>query len=372
MNLGVINYYLGHPTPAVDFYRRSRDVYLQLGDERRVAEIDVDVAGLQIDYGNNPAEVVRALRNARANLEKMGHFNFQLMAMQNEADTSRFAGRIAEARTLLRSALQIAREKQLADSVRALRLALALADIQAGDYEQARAALQEVVDQDGSDVDAQIALGTALTKIGDLSGAKTHLDEAFKNATQTQNDRLLPTVNARLGELAYEAGQPAVALQHFDDAIGSWTDPLPNASSVEARCYRGLQKSLLGQPGRSDLDAGIADAKRARRAPLEMACRAQLARVEVLANRRDAAVSALRDVPEESADFTLGPELRAQVQFWRGRAIESDSDGERLSADAQKRLETLRDSLPPSFRDLFGARADIQSILTAPSVRSHQ
>jgi tetratricopeptide (TPR) repeat protein len=372
MNLGVINYYLGHPTPAVDFYRRSREVFLQLGDERRVAEVDVDISGLQIDHGDSSAELISRLRNARANLEKMGDFDFQLVAIQNEADTLRFAGRVEEARTLLRSALQIAREKQLANSIRGLRVALALADIQAGDYEPARATLQELVDQDGSDLDARIALGTVLTKIGDLSAAKPHFDEALKSATEGQIDRLLPAVHAGLGELAYEANQPAVALGHFDAAIGSWSDPLPNASSVEARCYRGLQKSLSGRSGRTDLEAGIAEARRARRAPLETECRAQLARVEVLANQNEAAIATLRNVPVESADFTLGPELRAKVEYWEGRAKASDRDGPPLSTAAQKRLLTLLDSLPESFRDLFAARADIASILTVSDVRSHQ
>jgi serine/threonine protein kinase/tetratricopeptide (TPR) repeat protein len=372
MNLGVINYYLGHPTAAVDFYRRSREAFLQLGDERRVAEMDVDVAALQIDYGDNPAEVVRILRNARANLEKMGHSDFQLMAMQNESDTLRYAGRVEEARTLLRSALQIAREKQLPSSIRGLRLSLALTDTQANDYGPAQAALRELVEQDGNDQDARIALGIVLTKIGDLSGAKTQLDQALTGAIEQQVDRLLPAAHAALGELAYEAGQPAEALKHFDDAIGSWTDPMPNASSVEARCYRGLLKSSSEAAGRADLQTGIADARRARRGPLEMACRAQLARVEVLAGRIEDAAAALATIPDESADFTLGPELRAQVDYWRGRAKSSEPDGQRLTLDARKRLEALRNSLPEPFRETFAARSDIASILAASDVRSHQ
>jgi tetratricopeptide (TPR) repeat protein len=371
MNLGVINYYLGRPTPAVDFYRRGREVFLQLGDERRVAEIDVDVAGLQIDYGDNPSEVVRTLRNARANLEKMGHFDFQLVAMQNEADTLRFAGRIEDARTLLRSALQIAREKQLANSIRGLRLALALSDIQANDYEAARTALQELVEQDGRDQDARVALATVLMKVGDRTAAKSQFDQALTGATEQQLDRLLPAVHAGLGELAYEAGEPALALTHLDAAIGSWTDPMPNASSVEARCYRGLQQSSSGRPGRKDLQDGLADARRARRLPLETQCRAQLARVEVLANRRAEALAVLHDVPDDTAGVTVGPELRAQVDYWRGRA-KADEEGRRLASGAQERLRALRDTLPASFRSLFASRSDIVAILAAPDVRSHQ
>jgi hypothetical protein len=128
---------------------------------------------------------------------------------------------------------------------------------------------------------------------------------------------------------------------------------------------------LLGRAGQKDLEAGIANAKRARRAPLEIACRAQLARVEVLANRKEAASNALGDVPDESADFTLGPELRAQVEYWRGAGT-GDQRGQRVTSEAQKKLETLRDSLPVSFRNLFAGRADIAAILIGPDVRSHQ
>ena len=375
MNLGVVNYFIGQPTPAMEFYRRSREVFLQLGDERRVAEIDVDAAGLQIDYGFNPVETAKTLANARANLEKMGYVDFQLVAMQNEAEIHRYAGRLDRARTLLRAALEIARERQLASKTTVLRLALARADMQASEYEAAREALDDLVRQDVANDEAQIALGTVLTKLGDFNAAKEHLERALVDVQKRQLLGLLPSAHAALGELAYEMKQAPLARTHLDAAITSWTDPLPNASSIEARCYRGLQDALLGQNrGAKDLEAGVDGARRTRRLYLEGICRAQLARAHVVGRRYAEAVAVLRDVPEESTETAMGPELRAQVEYWRGLAIAGgdETDAGPRTEQPRKQIQTIRAALPDRFRDLFAARPDIDAILTPRPVRSHQ
>ena len=42
-------------------------------------------------------------------------------------------------------------------------------------------------------------------------------------------------------------------------SLPAWLDPLPNAASGEARCFRGLLDGLAGRvaPARQDLEAGI-------------------------------------------------------------------------------------------------------------------
>ena len=75
--------------------------FVQLKDERRVAEADVNEAGLQMITAIDPDAARRTLANARVNLERLGHVDFQLIAMQSEADNYRYAGRVAEARRLL-------------------------------------------------------------------------------------------------------------------------------------------------------------------------------------------------------------------------------------------------------------------------------
>jgi tetratricopeptide (TPR) repeat protein/tRNA A-37 threonylcarbamoyl transferase component Bud32 len=374
MNLGVVNYYLGQPSPALPYYQRGREVFVQVGDERRVAEIDVDVAGLQVDYGINPDETRRTLQNARANLEKLGHVDFQLVAMQNEADSYRYAGRLQQSRTLLQAALEIAKEKQLAGKTAELRLALARTDIQANNYETARTALDDLV-TNGADEEARIALGTVLTKLGDFDAAKKHLEQALADLQQHQRFGLLPSAHAALGELAYEMNQASDAAGHFAAAISSWNDPLPNAASIEARCYTGLEQGRRGQQvAFKNLEGAVNESRKTHRVYLETLCRAQLARVQVGARRYGEALASVRPIADDTDDVTLAPELRAQVEFWRGLA-ESGGSNDHASGrieKARKQLQQLQAALPPHFRDLFATRADIVAILSPPAVQTHQ
>ena len=111
MNQAVLNQLLGHPTAAVDLYQRSRGVFLLVGNERRVAEVDADAAALEIDYGSHPDEALKRLANAKGNFEKLGYVDFQLVAMLSEADSNRYTGRLEKARTLLQSARAICEGK---------------------------------------------------------------------------------------------------------------------------------------------------------------------------------------------------------------------------------------------------------------------
>src|SRR5439155_21814147 len=63
MNLAVVDYLLGHPTMSIDLYQRSRDVFLSVGIERRVAEVDLDRTAIQVDFGSRPDETMQRLAN---------------------------------------------------------------------------------------------------------------------------------------------------------------------------------------------------------------------------------------------------------------------------------------------------------------------
>src|SRR5262249_21758180 len=151
-----------------------------IGDERRVAEADANAAGLQIDYGTDRVAALKLLSNARANLERLGHVDFQIAAMQSEADSDRYLGRVGAARALLRTAFERAKDKQLTEGMNPIRVALAQADIDASRYGEAVSSLEALVQSDAgsSDVDAQLALVSVLIRLGDLSNAGVHLARA--------------------------------------------------------------------------------------------------------------------------------------------------------------------------------------------------
>jgi tetratricopeptide (TPR) repeat protein/tRNA A-37 threonylcarbamoyl transferase component Bud32 len=371
MNLGVVNYQLGHPTPSINLFQRSRDVFLSVGLERRVAEVDVDRTAVQVDFQSRSDDVVRRLANAKANLEKRGYVNFQLVVMQSEADSNRYAGKIAAARTELQQALAIAREKQLSHQVSVLTLSLAQTELQESNYLAARALLEGLVNQ-GDDPEARIALGTVLVRVGDFLKAKDYLEGALATIQAGQLSGLLPLAHSALGELAYESGRDSEARQHFAAAVTSWNDPLPNAASVASRCYLALQgASIKGVP--ADFKTALEQASQTGRLALEAMCRAQSAQKHVQQKRFGDAIADLKDVADDTVEHTIGPELRAIVEYWRGVAMSGGGEvaGKALSDSAREQLAKLQSTLTEDLRNSFGSRRTVATILQLQPVRTH-
>lgn len=372
MNLGGLNVSLGQPSRSLDFLRRGRQVFVDLGDERRAAETDVNAAGLEIEYGGDRAGALRTLGNARVNLERLGHTDFQLLAMVGEAQSQQHAGYLERARTLLASALEKARTLDLRHEVQLLRVRLGEADALASKYSSARALLQEVVDGGSGTgrLEARSALGHVLVRIGEDAEARRVLESALADLEPEQRFDLAPQVHGALGELAYQSRDLAAARRYFDAAVRLWTDPLPNASSVEALCYRGLVDALAGRkgPGRADLEKGMARAVATGRLALEARCRIQLARVHVADGRFEQATQVLRGIPDDTADRSIGPELRAEADYWEGTAREAQRDpGARDRYErARATVAALQSSLDATVRDKFAARPAIRAILEKP------
>jgi tetratricopeptide (TPR) repeat protein len=369
MNLGGLNVSLGQPSRSLDFLRRGRRVFVDLGDERRAAEIDVNAAALEIEYGGDRTGALRTLGNARANLERLGHADFQVLAMVGEAQSQQHAGHLERARTLLASALEKARSLDLRYETRLLRVRLGEADVLANKYSTARSLLQEVVDSSSGAgrLEARSALGQVLVRMGETEEARRVLESALADLEPEQRFDLAPQVHGALGELAYQTGDLAAARAHFDSAVRLWTDPLPNASSVEALCYRGLVDAVSGRrrSGRADLEKGVARAASTGRIALEARCRIQLARVHVADGRFGEATKVLRGIPDEAADRSIGPELRAEADYWEGAARESqrDPDARDRYDRARAAIVALQSSLDAAVRDKFAARPDIRAIL---------
>jgi hypothetical protein len=217
-------------------------------------------------------------------------------------------------------------------------------------------------------------MGIVLTRLGDTAQAKDILDRALTDIEAHQLSGLLPLVHTAMGELAYETRQAPSARVQFDQAVASWTDPLPNAASIEAQCYRATQDALDGRTsGPRDLEAAVERARRIGRLSLEALCRSQQARVDVTNKRYAEAVAVLKAIPDDSEDRTIGAELRAQVEHWRGRALAGlgESVDAARNAQALQQLQNLRSALPEGFRTPFASRPDIALILQSRDVQSH-
>jgi tetratricopeptide (TPR) repeat protein len=365
MNLGVVNFYLARPSPALDFWDRSGEAFRLLGDERRASEMSVNAAGLRAEYGLDLESTRQALSAARATLEQLGHVDFQVGAMQVEADLFRYAGSLDDARRVLQSALAIARDRQLANRVTAIEVSLAQIQMQAGSYGAALQSLDGVVTEDSFGAEPHIVLGSLLTAVGDLSASEVELRRARAEIDQNGQVGLIPVVETAMGHLSEAQGNPDAARAHFDAAIDRWTDPLVHPAVIEARCSRAmLESSPEGRAAaRRVLTDGAQDARQRGRLAIETRCRVNLAQLALDAGDRVAAMAALRDIPEESDARTVGLEWRARIEALRARAggPAEVSDGARESATDL--LGQIRAALPPALQDRFAARPVIRTIL---------
>jgi len=210
-------------------------------------------------------------------------------------------------------------------------------------------------------------------RLGELDAARVDLQNALTNIEARELSGLVPLIHGALGELSYEAGRVSEARSHLSAAVTSWTDPLPNPASIQAQCYRGLRDALAGRAGtHTVLEAAVDQAKRSGRLALEALCRVQLAQVNIQEKRFAQAVAALKEIPEDTAERTIGPELRARTEYWTGVANAGLGrvDGVAHSNEAREQLRELQSGLPAEFRELFARRSDIATILMYP-VRSH-
>jgi hypothetical protein len=101
------------------------------------------------------------------------------------------------------------------------------------------------------------------------------------------------------------------------------------------------------------------------RAGLEARFRIFLARAALLQARVEDARRYLDDVPPDTDERTIGPELRAQVLYWRGEALRAGGDragGDAAIAQARAVLEALRSGLPDGRQAAFAARTDLKPI----------
>ena len=325
-NLGVAFNGLGQRAKALDYYRQARDFYAQMGDERRAAEQEVNAANLTIISGpaGDHGEALRRLEAAQATLKKLGAVEFDVFAMQVKGVNSLYQGQPVEATRQLRAALNVAKERHLTGKIAALNVKLAEVAFSADDYEGARTLLEQLVSSEaGRDfLSPLIGLARIYGRYGDFSTARTHLARATRTIESSHQMELAPIAYMAAGEVSYEAGDLETARGQFAKAASLWSDDLPDAASVEAKCYEGLLDALAGKAaqGRDMLDAGIAQAHTMGRAVLEARCRLNLARVEVSSHRSARALSLLGEI-QQAGPSVLGKELEAEAHYWRGRAL---------------------------------------------------
>jgi tetratricopeptide (TPR) repeat protein len=365
MNLGVAFELLGQRPQVLKYYQEARDFYQRTGDERRAAEQEANAAVLLVDHGSDQGAALRRLARARATLEKLGNVEFQVIAMEADAASSLYAGRHDEARRHLHSAISLAKERQIGNRVVFASIRLAQSYFATAEYEAARALLEETAataagrDEPG----VTILLGRTYSRLGDLERARDLLEKARSAVEASGQLWLAPSADTALGEVALESGNPGEARAWFDRAAGYWTDDLPDASSVEAKCYLGVLDPVPSTALQT-IAASVEQARRMGRLAVEALCRIQEARLRLSMRQGAEALATLSEIPI-GAGQTVGKEVQAQIHYWRSRALSARGerrDAEADSARARTLIQELQVSVPPAYRDGFSARAVVRQL----------
>ena len=359
-NLGVTHNALGNRAKALEYYRQSYELAERRGDERRAAYSRANAGALLIEYGSEPDEGVRFVEGAlRVVRNRLDDKNFEVFCLQLLAAHARFVGQPAEARRHLAEALAIARERKFVDAIPALMLDEGRVLLQMGEYVRARDTFLQALGSEGATERAELLIDLARVHalLGDLDGAREALGRAQAMPDAKAGD-VVPRLTAARGELAYAAGDMKAARMAFDDAARLWSDELPDAASVEARAYVGLIDGLSGRPGaRALAESSLQQARRMQRPALEATARIVIARLDLRAGEPAEVATSLRGV----AMNTLGPELQAQVHYWRAEAADRLGGGDAGRQDrqeAQRILAALEASVPSELRARFHSRAD--------------
>jgi tetratricopeptide (TPR) repeat protein len=327
MNLGATSVYAGNRSRAAEYYRESYQLYEALGDQTRAAEIQANRAALVIAYGDDPADGLREAENALAVSRKLGNKDFETFGLQLVALHEQRAGRHTAAEREFNRAIAIAQERNLTEKVGSLRNLLARSRMAIGDYRGARDLLEKALagpNERQTAVEAAIQLARVQLRLGATDDARESLRRI--STADAADTGMMPLLHLALGETEYEAGALTDARAHFEKAAASAGDELPDPSALEAQAYLGLVMALEGRvaAGRRLVEATLD--RSSQRLHLGALARVFLARIDVGQRRLDAALNTLQQIPADDAERTIGPKLRAEVQYWRSRAMAARGD----------------------------------------------
>ncbi|MBI3048671.1 MAG: protein kinase [Acidobacteria bacterium] len=366
-NLGSTHANLGNAGQAIEYFRRSYELFEVLSEELQAAQNRANAAALVIDYGGGLEMAFRDIGNALAVFRKLGNRDYEEFSLRTIAAYHRNAGRYSEAERELNRARAIARERNFQERVARLTIDLARVRFDGAQYATASELLTEALG-DGSgpwSVEARIRLGRTRVRLGDREGAQADLTQAVID--EQRDGALVPLFELARGELAYDSGRPGDARRHFAAAAAYWKDDRPDEASVEARARLGLIDALAGTArGLADIRAGLDHARRMGRHSLEQQCRLYLARIAIANRNIDEGLRILNEIPADDPSRSLGRELRAQVHYWRSLALTARGDAVGADSEAGRArdlLDQLRASMPGQYSTAFLSRPDIRMVI---------
>jgi tetratricopeptide (TPR) repeat protein len=369
MNLGATEVALGNRARAAEYYQRSYQRYRALGDHARAAEIQANRGALLIDFGPSPDDGLREVNNALEVARQLQNNDFEAFCLYVIAGYYTYTGQRAEAERYLSQLLSIAREYALTDkiasaNVRGGRVAFEVADY-ADAHRRLTEALPAITDEEFR-IEGLVHLARVDARMGNFESARAGLAKASV-ALQSRETALLPLLRLAQGELAYEMNRLDEARTTFRAGAALRVDDQPDSASVESLAHLGVLDASAGQAqtGRRAIQACIDYSQKMGRTLLEARCRIFGAWIDVEAQRFSEALATLKEIPDDDEQRAVGPELRAQIHYWRKRAfagLGDESAAQTEDAAARRLIAAVRASLPEEHRVRFDSRPEVRRI----------
>jgi tetratricopeptide (TPR) repeat protein len=360
---------LGNRTLATRHYQASSELYRALGDEQRAAQQQANSAALRIEYGDEPQAALRDIESALGVFQKLGDNHDEAFCLRLIAAYYRQAGRHADAERELNRALAALRERDLEDDIDAVTVDRARSLVETGNYAAATMLLDQVVanNRPRSGTAAHVHLARIRHRLGDTAGAEAELALARGAA---EDSGLAPLFFLVTGQVAFDRDLFPAARAAFLRAAALWTETLPDAASVEARAWIGYLDVLDGRAtDRALIQTSLEQAARMDRPALVARCRLFLALADLRQKRNADALNTINQIPPDEDDRTIGPELLAQLHYWRSVALAGTGNRDGALADlatARRLVNGLAEALPEADRATFTGRADIRRIVVDP------
>ena len=379
MNIGVSYHQGGELTKAVEYYERSLQQARRYGEYRdwpmlrERAQALSNLGSILIEYGPDPEKGLKNVQEALAIFQSMGDTVWVANNQMLVGLYYMYAGQYDQAMNQLQLSLDSFRSIDAKrDTAQAL-YNLARCDFLQNQYERTLDSLGKALELSRAIQEpfhvamVQILLGWTYSRLGETVQARSLLNQGIQTAQEKKYGELLPDAYNALGEVYRESGEPDRARQSFQQGAALWSEASVSESSSEALSNLGLLEAEQGNVERGltcSRDA-VGRARRLHHAHTLGQALTNLARVR-LVRKEYATVNIILGELSAFDDHALGPELRAQVDFIKSRALEGLGRPKEAKASyhqAQQAIRTLQQSLSPNHQESFAKRRDVQLLL---------
>jgi tetratricopeptide (TPR) repeat protein len=208
------------------------------------------LAALEDDYAESALEYAEATRLAPDEREL---YDEALEVLTNLMRGEMFDGDPSETRALAQQARSILDERvkrwpEVAPPVKVeeLELAVALAEMSAGNIDEARAHLQASLDKRET-TRALVQMGQINARTGQLEEAQRFYARALERTTvrDVEEARLRAQVLEQLGDVKRAAGKKPEALAHYADALVLWEGALKSNPEEIERAFAEIRRGVL-------------------------------------------------------------------------------------------------------------------------------